>query len=135
MLSKGGFATLTPIRNMDRAIKFYTKSLGGKLTMRAEGEMKNFWASVKIGKEEFWLVNPSSREKKPDLAFSTFVVKDIKSEVDALRKKGVRFQRGEKMGADSRVDGPIVYDTFGASAFFKDSEGNLLMLWQSSGPM
>jgi predicted enzyme related to lactoylglutathione lyase len=116
---------------MDRAIKFYTKVLGGTLEMRPEGEMKDMWASVNIGKETFWLVRPSSREKKPDLAFSTFIVKDIKSEVNQLRKRGAKFQRAEKMSSETKIDGPIAYESVGASAFFKDSEGNLLMLFQS----
>ncbi len=83
---------------MDRAVRFYTKTLGGKLQSHAEGEMKDMWASVKIGKEEFWLIKPSSsREKKPDLAFSTFVVKNIKAEVTDLKKRGARFEKAEKM--------------------------------------
>jgi predicted enzyme related to lactoylglutathione lyase len=133
LLSKAAFATLTPIRNMDRAIKFYTKTLGGKLQMRAEGEMKNMWASVKIGKEEIWLITPPSRQpKKPDLAFSTFIVKDISAEVSELRKKGAKFEKAEKTSGTTKVDGPISYDEIGATAFFKDSEGNLLMLWQAT---
>jgi catechol 2,3-dioxygenase-like lactoylglutathione lyase family enzyme len=64
---------------MNRAIKFYTAILGGRLNMRAEGEMKNYWASVNIAKTEFWLVKPEKSEK--DLAYSTFVVKDIKKTV------------------------------------------------------
>ena len=115
---------------MNRAIKFYTKTLGGKLQMRADGAMKDMWASVKIGREEFWLVQPGRQAKKPDLAYSTFVVKNIKAEVTEFRKRGARFQRAEKMNHHTKVDGPIAYEEFGASAFFKDSEGNLLMLWQ-----
>ncbi len=133
MLSKAGFATITPVRNMDRAIKFYTKTLGGKLQQRAPGEMKNMWASVKIGREDFWLVTPPGPQaKKPDLAFSTFIVKDIKAELTDLRKRGARFQRAEKMNPETKVDGPIAYDAMGAVAFLKDSEGNLLMLWQGT---
>ncbi len=122
---------MVPIRTMDRAIKFYTKALGGSLNMRAPGAMKNYWASVNVGKTEFWLVRPDKREKR-DLAYSTFVVKDIKKTVAGLKKKRVRFLRGEKMSRDSRVEGPIVYGPYGASAFFKDSEGNLLMLWKNA---
>jgi len=122
---------MVPIRNMDRAIKFYTKALGGSLNMRAPGDMKNYWASLNVGKTEFWLVRPEKREKR-DLAYSTFVVKDIKKTVAGLRKKGVRFLRGEKVSSDSRVEGPIVYSTFGAGALFKDSEGNLMMLWENA---
>ena len=100
--------------------------------MRGTGEMKNSWASVKVGKQDFWLVNPPGPKPKiPDLAFSTFIVKDVKKEVQDLRKKGVRFQKAEKMGPDTVVDGAVASDEFGSTAFFYDSEGNLLMLWQT----
>jgi len=127
MLPNASVAILVPIRDMNRAIKFYTSKLGGKLSMRGEGDMKNFWASVKIGRQEFWLI---SGAKKAELAYSTFVVKDIKDTVSGLRKKGVRFLRAEKDKTTTKIDGPINIHSYGAEAFFKDSEGNLLMLWQ-----
>jgi len=130
MLSKD-FATLVPVRNMGRALKFYTKTLGGSLNMRAKGDMKNSWASVSLGKSEFWLVTPKKPEKR-DLAYSVFVVKDIKKTVSGLRKRRVRFLRAERMGAESKVDGPISYSPYGAGAMLKDSEGNLLMLWENA---
>jgi predicted enzyme related to lactoylglutathione lyase len=133
MLAKAGFATLVVIRDMERAIKFYTNTLGGKLQMRADGEMKDAWASVKIGREEFWLIRPPGRPpKKQDLTYSTFIVKNIKAYVKGLEKRGVKFQRAEKMDSSTKIEGPIAYDEFGATAFFNDSEGNLLMLWQSA---
>lgn len=127
MLSKAGFATLVPVKDMNRAIKFYTKVLGGKVTMRMTGEMKDYFATMKISKEEFWLVKGA---KKSEVAYSTFLVKDIKSTVDGLKSQGAKFLRAEKESSTTRIDGPINYHTFGAEAFFKDSEGNLLMLWQ-----
>ena len=130
MLSKSNLAILVPIKNMNRALKFYTKILGGSVNMRAQGEMKNDWASVRIGKAEFWLIRPEVHEKR-DLAYSTFIVKNIAETVKGLKKRGVRFLPAEKMGPDSRIDGPISYSQYGAGAFLKDSEGNLLMLWQS----
>jgi len=131
MLSKADFASLVPIKNMDRAIRFYTRKLGGSLNMRAPGNMKNFWASVSVGKNEFWLIRPEKPEKR-ELAYSTFVVKDIKKTVAGLKKKGVRFLPGEKMDRDSKVEGPIVHSQYGAGAVFKDSEGNFFMLWQNA---
>ena len=119
---------------MNRAIKFYTKALGGKLMYRGEGEMKNSWASLKLGKEQFWLITPQEWEKRT-LAYSTFLVKDIKAVVKELTRKGVKFQPAEKMSEESRLEGPIAFDSSGASAFFKDSEGNLLMVWQNIPPM
>ncbi|MCI4352637.1 MAG: VOC family protein [Thermoplasmata archaeon] len=126
--------TLMPIINMNRAIKFYTKVLGGRMGDRARGKMRNFWASVNLGTSEVWLIAPPKREKR-SLAYSTFLVKNIKSAVKVLQRKGVKFQRAERMGPDSRVEGPIAYDSFGAAAFFKDPEGNLLMVWQNFPPM
>lgn len=134
-LSDARLATLVPIRNMDRAVKFYTDSLGGKLTYRAtEGEMRDSWASVKVGRNEFWLIAPETHEKRT-LAYSTFVVKDIRSVVSDLKSRGVRFSRAERMSKETKVEGPIAFDPFGASAFLKDSEGNLLMIWQNVPPM
>jgi hypothetical protein len=37
MLSKSGFAALIPMKDMDRALKFYTATLVGKPTMRGMG--------------------------------------------------------------------------------------------------
>jgi predicted enzyme related to lactoylglutathione lyase len=132
MFSKARLATLIPVHDMSRAIRFYTKSLGGKVRLRGEGQMKNFWASLTIGANDVWLIAPEKREKRT-LAYSTFVVKNIKAAVTELKRKGVKFQRAERVGPETRVDGPIAYEGFGASAFFKDSEGNLLMIWQN-GP-
>jgi predicted enzyme related to lactoylglutathione lyase len=121
---------MVPIRNMDRALKFYTKTLGGSLNMRAPGDMKNAWASVSVGKTEFWMIRPEKREKR-GLAYSTFVVKDIRRTVVGLKKKGVKFLRAEKTDPDSKINGPITYSAYGAGAMFKDSEGNLFMLWEN----
>ncbi len=127
MLSKASFVTLVPVKNMKRAVKFYTESLGGKLNQKAEKE----WASINIGKTQFWLIIPSKEEKR-ELAYSAFTVEDIKATVADLKKKGVKFQKAEKMGRKSKIEGPITYeDMMGAFAFFSDSEGNLEMLWQS----
>ena len=131
MLSKSKHAALIPIKNMNRAIRFYTKTLGGSLNARGTGDMKDGWASVNIGKSELWLVDPGRRESRK-LAYNTFAVKNIKSIVKGLKSKGVRFEQAERMNPKDRVDGPITYSPYGASAFFKDSEGNMLMLWQST---
>lgn len=132
--SKARMATLIPIRNMDRALRFYTKTLGGKLTYRGTGAMKDAWASLRLGREELWLIVPSKHERRT-LAYQTFLVKDIRKAVAELKRKGVRFQAGERGTPDSRVEGPITFEPFGAGAFFKDPEGNLLMLWQNLPPM
>jgi predicted enzyme related to lactoylglutathione lyase len=126
--------TLIPIRNMNRALKFYTRALGGQLRYRGRGEMRDAWASVQVARQELWLIVPQTREPRK-LAYSAFLVKNIKSAVRRLQRNRVKFERAEKMGPESRIEGPITFDSFGASAFFKDTEGNLFMLWQSFPPM
>jgi catechol 2,3-dioxygenase-like lactoylglutathione lyase family enzyme len=128
-ISQARLATLIPIREMSRAIRFYTKTLGGKLTYRGEGEMKDFWASLRLGTNEIWLIRPQKREKRT-LAYSTFLVKNIRSVVSELKRKGVRFQPAERMSPETKLEGPIAFEPFGASAFFRDPEGNVLMIWQ-----
>jgi catechol 2,3-dioxygenase-like lactoylglutathione lyase family enzyme len=127
-------ATLIPIRNMSRAIKFYTKKLGAKHVYRAPGQMRNFWASLQLGEEVVWLIAPDKREKRA-LAYHAFLVKNIRGYVRGLQKKGVKFGRPERRSPKTKVEGPIAFEPIGASAFFKDSEGNLMMVWQSGPSM
>ncbi|MCI4323374.1 MAG: VOC family protein [Thermoplasmata archaeon] len=134
MATGAQLVTLIPIKKMDRALTFYTNVLGGKLQFRGDGAMKNFWASMKVGGAEVWLVAPGKLEKRK-LAYQTFVVKDIKKYVADLKRKGVKFQKAEAMNKDTKVVGPIAFEKFGAAAFFKDPEGNLLMAWQNFPPM
>ncbi|MCI4334358.1 MAG: VOC family protein [Thermoplasmata archaeon] len=134
MASKTELVSLIPIRNMNRAIKFYKGMLGAKLQMRAPGAMKNFWASLQVGGVQVWFIAPMKREKR-SLAYHTFMVKDIRKFVRNLQGKGVRFGRAERMDKNTKVEGPIAFDRVGASAFFNDSEGNLLMVWQSDSSM
>jgi catechol 2,3-dioxygenase-like lactoylglutathione lyase family enzyme len=134
MASGARLATLMPIRNMDRALKFYTRALGAKLNNRGRGEMRDYWASIQLADTEVWLTAPQKREKRT-LAYTTFVVKNIKSFVAGLQKKGVKFQKAERMGPQTKLEGPIAYEPFGAAAFFKDPEGNLLMVWQNNPAM
>jgi predicted enzyme related to lactoylglutathione lyase len=119
---------------MDRAIRFYTRALGGRLKFRGRGGMRNFWAWVELGGSDIWLIAPDKREKRT-LAYSTLIVTNIKRTVTRLQSKGVKFRRPERMSQETKIDGPIAYESVGASAFFKDSEGNLLMIWQNNPPL
>jgi catechol 2,3-dioxygenase-like lactoylglutathione lyase family enzyme len=126
--------TLMPIKKMDRAIKFYTKSLGAKVVERARGEMKDMWAGLNLAGHDVWLIVPEKREKRK-LSYTNLLVKDIKATVKELKRNGVKFEKAPRMSKETRVEGPIAWESFGGSAFFKDSEGNLLMVWQNIPPM
>jgi uncharacterized glyoxalase superfamily protein PhnB len=126
--------TLLPIKRMKRALKFYTERLDAKVNMRGQGEMEDSWASITIGGSEIWLILPEKRERRK-LSYTTLVTRNIKKYVAQLQRRGVRFQKAVRMSRATKVDGPIASEEFGSSAFFKDSEGNLLMIWQNSSAM
>jgi predicted enzyme related to lactoylglutathione lyase len=130
LLSESNVVIIVPIEDLDRAIKFYTETLGGELTMRAEGDMNDMWASLNIGKTEFWLTKPEKHEKR-ELAYNAHVVKNIRETVSGLQRKGVIFEPAELMRPDTKIEGPISVTPYGAAAFFKDSEGNLLMVFEN----
>ncbi len=130
MALKSDLVSLIPVRNMSRAIRFYTRALGAKVRMRGTGAMRNYWASLRVGGADVWFVVPDPREPRK-LAYSALVVKNIRKSVRQLKKSGVRFQRATRSSPDTRIEGPIAFDRYGASAFFQDTEGNLLMLMQS----
>ena len=134
MASKTSLVTLMPIRQMSRAITFYTKKLGAKLVYRGDGEMKDSFASVKFGTHEVWLITPEKFEKRT-LAYQMLLASNIKSTVAKLQKNGVKFLPATRMSKETRVVGPIAFESWGASAFFKDSEGNVLGVWQNLPPM
>ncbi|HTW76238.1 MAG TPA: VOC family protein [Thermoplasmata archaeon] len=133
MAFKSEHVTLIPVRKLPRALRFYTQALGAKLRARGAGAMRNSWAHIRVGGAEVWLIAPPEREKR-SLAYSTFVVKNIRKAVKQLRRAGAKFQRAPRGGMTLRTEGPIAFERIGALAFFQDPEGNLLMLWQE-GPV
>lgn len=134
MAARTEFVSLIPIKNMNRAIKFYTGYLGAKLTMRAPGAMRNSWASLQVAGASVWFIAPESREKRK-LSYHTLIVPDIRKFVTSLQRKGMKFERAVRNTKDTKVEGPIGFDEVGAWAFFKDSEGNLMMVWQRDPSM
>jgi predicted enzyme related to lactoylglutathione lyase len=130
MPANGKLVPLLPVKKMKRAIEFYTEQLGGKLTMGGEGEMKDLWAAIELEGSELWLIAPAKREKRK-LAYQALVVKDIRKYVRDLKKNGVKFAK-PMGGKGATVEGPITFDAIGGNAFFKDSEGNLLMVFQAA---
>jgi len=134
MAIKPSVVTLMPIKNMNRALRFYRGALGASMGERATGSMRDMWASVKLGGTDIWLITPAKRERRT-LAYTVLLVKNIRAATKALLKKRVRFERAVRMSPESKIEGPIAWESFGAGAYFKDSEGNLLMLWQNIPPM
>ena len=105
-----------PISDMNRAIQFYTKTLGLKLKF----QMGNDWAEVEapgltIGLHPMMEMHGPKTGKSEALSIG-FTVQKLETAMDALKKKGVSF-------APKLVEeGPV------RLAFFTDPDGTPLYL-------
>jgi len=108
---KRGIVTLM-IENMDRAVKFYTETLGFKLRER----YNNDWAEIE-GPDLTIGLHPNKGKKLHAQGVSLgFQVKDVAEAMVALEQKGIHFQTQDA--------------GYVKMAFFKDPDGTPLYLAQ-----
>ena len=96
------------VKDMDRAVRFYTKTLGLPLVVR----YGNDWAEVDAGSTRIGL-HPTDGKIAPGGATVSFYVKDLRGLAKSLKKKG--------------ADPGTLHNTRqGLMATVLDSEGNTL---------
>ena len=115
---KGGNATIY-VTNMDRAVGFYTNTLGLKLQFRAG----NHWAQIDAGNGLQIGLHPSGPQSPPagksgSISVGFSISQPLDQVVSTLKSRGVAFR------------GPIMDDAKGGIrlAFFGDPDGNDLYL-------
>jgi len=114
-------ATL-PASDVARAKKWYSEMLG--LTPKSEDEFGG--ARYETGGAEF-LVYQSSYAGTNQATSAGFTVDDFDEVIDQLRARGVQFEEVDFGEMGKTVDGVIASpDGTMKSAWFKDSEGNIL---------
>jgi predicted enzyme related to lactoylglutathione lyase len=119
-------ATL-PAANMERAKKFYNEKLG--LVPASEAPAGVFYQN---GGTRFF-VFPSSGASNGSFTQMGITVDDIEAEVNALKSRGVKFEEYNYPSLKT-VNG-VATTAVGKSAWFKDSEGNLIGLVQFNKQM
>jgi catechol 2,3-dioxygenase-like lactoylglutathione lyase family enzyme len=122
MLTDKSTYTTIPVSDLDRARRFYEETLGVKPSMVTEGGVM-----FTSGSSRFF-VYPSAFKASGHTQMS-WVVDNIQAEVVALKAKGIEFEEFEVPGVEtvggvSEV-GPNVW-----TAYFRDPDGNLLLLTQ-----
>ena len=121
----GVYAKL-PARDVEGARAFYAD----KLNLTPFGEY-NSHLYYRVGGSHF-MVYPSGGAASGTHDQLGFVVEDIESMVSRLRSNGVNFEEYEPPPGVSATDG--IMDFGGVrSAWFKDSEGNLLSIVEFTG--
>ncbi len=115
-----------PARDVERARAFYAD----KLNLTPFGEHNNHLHYAVGG--SYFIVYPSSGAASGTHDQLGFVVDDVESMVAMLRSNGVVFEEyGPPPGA-SATDGIMDFGEV-KSAWFKDSEGNLLSIVEFAG--
>jgi len=102
------------VKDMDRAVKFYTKTLGLPLVVR----YGNDWAEVDAGSTRIGL-HPTDGAITPGGATASFYVDDMAALAKKLKAKGASL-------------GTIHESAQGKMAVLKDTEGNSLQFTEFS---
>jgi predicted enzyme related to lactoylglutathione lyase len=122
MLATAPIRAYIPISNLSRARKFYEKTLG--LTPKEE-----FAGGVIYecgGAEVFMYPTSNAGTSKASQAF--WQVDDVEAEVAELKARGVVFEEYDMPGV--KMKNSIATGGGAKTAWFKDSEGNILAVSQ-----
>lgn len=122
MLSDKATYTTIPVSAIETARRFYEETLGLKPDMVTEGGIM-----YRSGSTRFF-VYPSAFKASGHTQMS-WVVDDIKAEVAELRAKGIDFEDLTVPGVTT-VDGVSQVGPSIWTAYFRDPDGNLLLLTQ-----
>ena len=123
MLSQAEVHATIPAQDLQRARSFYEGVLGLKPASVAPG---GIFYEVDSGSR--FLVFPSSGRASGGHTQLGFTVGDLEAEVGALREKGVSFESYDMPQFDTATSIATFPGT--KSAWFKDTEGNLLGIVQ-----
>ena len=108
-----------PVRDQDRALEFYTKSLGMRVVTDSPFDGKQRWIELAVPRAETKVVlftAPGQDAMIGGFMNITFAAADVEQTARELKARGVEF-----------VQDPEKAD-WGTSAIFKDPDGNQFVL-------
>jgi catechol 2,3-dioxygenase-like lactoylglutathione lyase family enzyme len=118
-------AAMVPASDIERAKTWYAETLG----LKPDFEDPSGVQYMTGGSTEFW-VYPSQFAGTNQATCMGFLAKDLQSEMDDLKSKGVTFEEYDIPGVKT-VDGIADFGNGERGCWFKDSEGNILALFES----
>lgn len=124
MLQKSRAAATIPASDLARARAFYEGKLG--LTPDPDDELDG--VMYRCGEGTAFLVFESSGSSSGSHTQLSLDVDDVDAEVSALREKGVQFEEYDSPGL--KTENGIADRPDGRGGWFKDTEGNLIAIFQ-----
>jgi len=125
MLSDAAVLTTLPVSDLERAKRFYREMLG----LRPLQELPQGLLYECADGGRFLLYQTGAQSPSEHTQMS-FAVADIEGEVGDLKSDGVSFEEYDRR--DLTTVGSIAYTRSAESAWFRDSEGNLIGITQST---
>jgi predicted enzyme related to lactoylglutathione lyase len=123
MLKNATIVPYIPVSNVTRARKFYEEKVGLKPKEEYAGGMIYECGN---GSWVFMYPSPGAGTSKASTAF--WAVKDVTAEVGELKARGVVFEEYDMPGI--KTVNSIATGGGAKTAWFKDSEGNILAISQ-----
>jgi catechol 2,3-dioxygenase-like lactoylglutathione lyase family enzyme len=118
-------AAMLPASDIERAKSWYADHLDLKPAYEDEGGVQ-----YKTGNgTEFW-VYPSQYAGTNQATAMGFMAKDLSAEMSELKSKGITFEEYDIPGVKT-VEGVADFGNGDRGAWFKDSEGNIIALFES----
>lgn len=124
MLAKADATAMLAVKDVERAKDFY-----GKLGFEPRDEMGGEVVTLKGANNDICLYRSEFAGTNKATAL-TFDVEDIESEVKELKDKGILFEHYDVEGLTPKGD--IYEGQSMRTAWFKDPDGNILSLFESS---
>jgi len=112
------------VDDIERAVAFYRDTLGLEV-VRVEQDPTT--AMVRVG-ETGWLMLYTTSFRRGETTAASFIVPDVETTVDELRKRGVEFEEYDLPGL--KTEGGVATHEGFTTAWFKDSEGNIIAVSQ-----
>jgi predicted enzyme related to lactoylglutathione lyase len=123
MLTNAPIVPYIPVANVARARKFYEGTLG--LTAKEEYAGGVIY---ECGKSSWVFMYPSAGAGTSKASTAFWAVADVEAEVAALKARGVVFEEYDMPGI--KMENSIATGGGAKTAWFKDSEGNILAISQ-----
>jgi len=124
MLQKSPMHAYIPAKDMKRARQFYEQKLGFKPKQELAGGVV-----YEFGDHTSCFMYPTPNAGTSSASQAFWQVDDIVREVAELKAKGVTFEEYNMPGV--KTEGSIATGGGAKSAWFKDSEGNIMAVIQS----
>jgi len=124
MLRDARVAAILPAVDIERAKKFYLEKLGLR---SAHIPVPEDGAAFECGDGTMLYLYERESGTKADHTVAGWLVEDVERAVEELRERGVVFEQYDVPGLKTDERG-IAKNGEGRSAWFKDTEGNILAI-------